>query len=74
MALKVLAEKLNVQGLERSSLTGTQRATACLKCVEQQFKKVCVEGGGVLIFFIVSVSPFHTARSSHWSSLAIVSP
>lgn len=75
VALKVLAEKLNVQGLDRSSLTATQKATACLKCVEQQFKKVGGEGEGiVLIFFIVLVSPFHTARISHWSSLGIVSP
>lgn len=40
MALKVLAEKLNVQGLDRDELTPSQRATACLKAVEKQFKKV----------------------------------
>lgn len=41
VALKVLAEKLNVQGLDRDGLTPSQRATACLKDVEKQFKKVC---------------------------------
>lgn len=41
VALKVLGEKLNVQGLDRDSLTPSQRATACLREVEKEFKKVC---------------------------------
>lgn len=41
VALKVLAEKLNVQGLGRDGLSHCQKASACLKAVETQFKKVC---------------------------------
>ena len=41
MALTVLAEKLNVQGVDKSCLTPVQKTSACLKIVEQQFKKVC---------------------------------
>jgi Ca2+ transporting ATPase len=40
VALKVLSEKLNVQGLERTSLSPSQKATACLKSVETEYKKV----------------------------------
>lgn len=39
VALKVLSEKLNVQGLDRDSLTPSQKATACLREVEKKFKK-----------------------------------
>ena len=42
VALKVLAEKLNVQGLERGALSPSEKATSCLKAVETQFKKVCL--------------------------------
>ena len=42
VALKVLAEKLNVQGLARGDLSPSEKATACLKAVEAQFKKVCM--------------------------------
>ena len=42
VALKVLAEKLNVQALDREGLTPSEKATACLKAVEKQFNKVCV--------------------------------
>ena len=41
MALKVLSEKLNVQGVDKSCLTPVQKTSACLKKVEQQLKKVC---------------------------------
>lgn len=40
MALKVLAEKVNVQGIDKSTLSKPQLAVACLKRVQQQYKKV----------------------------------
>ena len=40
VALKVLAEKLNVQGLERDGLTKQQKAIACSKTVLDEFNKV----------------------------------
>ena len=43
VALKVLAEKLNVQGLERGGLSSSEKACACLKAVETQFRKVSLQ-------------------------------
>ena len=40
VALKVLAEKLNVQGLDKDCLTKQQRALACCKTVLEEFTKV----------------------------------
>ena len=40
MALKVLAEKLNVQGIDKSSFGHQLKASACLKAVEEQYIKV----------------------------------
>ena len=42
VALKVLAEKLNVQGLDKDGLSPAEKATACLRAVEEKFKKVSV--------------------------------
>ena len=43
VALKVLAEKLNVQGLNRDAMTKEERATACQQSVFSQYRKVwCV--------------------------------
>ncbi len=39
VALKVLAEKLNVQGLDTGSMTNLQRATACFKSVADKYDK-----------------------------------
>ena len=40
VALKVLAEKLNVQAVEKASLSPSQKATACLKAIETKYEKV----------------------------------
>lgn len=40
VALKVLAEKVNVLGIDRSALSKPQLAVACMKAVQQQYKKV----------------------------------
>ena len=40
MSLKVLAEKLNVQGEDRDSMPPAQKATACLKSVCEGYDKV----------------------------------
>lgn len=40
VALKVLAEKLNLPGLDLSCLTGKQRASACFKVAQQEYKKM----------------------------------
>ena len=40
VALKVLAEKVNVLDIDKSSLSKQQLATACMKAVQQQYKKV----------------------------------
>ncbi|KAL5477122.1 hypothetical protein EMCRGX_G023868 [Ephydatia muelleri] len=39
VALKVLAEKVNVLGIDRSALSKPQLAVACMKAVQQQYKK-----------------------------------
>ncbi|CAI8023215.1 Calcium-transporting ATPase sarcoplasmic/endoplasmic reticulum type [Geodia barretti] len=39
VALKVLAEKLNVQAVEKASLSPSQKATACLKAIETKYEK-----------------------------------
>ena len=41
VALKVLAEKLNVQGVDKAPLSPSQRACACLSAVDTEFNKVC---------------------------------
>lgn len=40
MALKVLAEKLNLPGLDCSSMNGKQRASACYKRALQEYNKL----------------------------------
>lgn len=40
VALKVLAEKLNVHNLNRDNLTGKQLATMCCNSVKNQYNKV----------------------------------
>ena len=43
VALKVLAEKLNVQGLNREAMTKEERAMSCHQAVFNQYRKVwCV--------------------------------
>lgn len=39
VALKVLSEKLNVQGQDRASMTQQQCATACTRAVGEQYDK-----------------------------------
>lgn len=39
VALKVLAEKLNIVDLDRSSMSGQQKASSCLKASQQEFNK-----------------------------------
>ena len=40
VALKVLAEKLNVHGLDRDSMTEQQKACASYKAAQEEFEKV----------------------------------
>ena len=40
VALKVLAEKLNVQNLDREHMTGQEKAKACCNAVADKFLKV----------------------------------
>ena len=40
VALKVLAEKLNVHGLDRGSMTEQQKACASYKAAREEFEKV----------------------------------
>lgn len=40
MALKVLAEKLNLSQLDKSSMSGKQCASACLKLAEEEYRKI----------------------------------
>ena len=39
VALKVLAEKVNVIGEDRSTLTNQQRASACFRQAQDEYKK-----------------------------------
>ena len=39
VALKVLAEKLNLPGLEQSSMNGQHLACSCFKAAQQHYKK-----------------------------------
>ena len=39
MALKVLAEKVNVIGEDRSSMTNQRRASACFKYAQEEYEK-----------------------------------
>ena len=52
MALKVLAEKVNVPALDRESLTPLQKACACNNSVLEEFEKV---GSGSFLLSFVSV-------------------
>ena len=70
VALKVLAEKLNVQGLDRSGLTPAEKATACLKTVEKEFKKVVSH----TLWCVCHLVPSLYIRSSLWSSPETASP
>lgn len=40
MALKVLAEKLNVQGIDKRGLSESLLATACAESVSEEYEKV----------------------------------
>lgn len=40
MALKVLAEKLNVEDIDKSSMSREELATACADSVHKEYKKV----------------------------------
>ena len=40
MALKVLVEKLNVQGVDQSQLTNKQKSCACFNAICKEFDKV----------------------------------
>ena len=40
VALKVLAEKLNLPGIDCSSMNGKQRAAACYKMAQQEYQKL----------------------------------
>lgn len=40
MALKVLAEKLNVEDIDKSSMSREELATACADSIYKEYKKV----------------------------------
>lgn len=73
VALKVLAEKLNVQGLDRDTMSNEEKATACHLDVYSQYRKVCVSVAGIPLLNDVC-SNFCLRRISLWSFLVTASP
>lgn len=60
VALKVLAEKLNVQGINLASLSPKQRACACNNAIFEEYIKVYLSNIHTHVhFFRISPSSFH---------------
>lgn len=62
VALKVLAEKLNVQGLDRSAMTAHERAAAVCKTVTQEHKKV----GQCGVYVLHNLRESADCASAYW--------